>query len=136
LRRDLGWTQQELADRVAISRVAISHVESGVSVPSERTITLLAGVFQLEPVELVADTDYPMAKAERLPVVVAQYTEVDLQLRLFEATPGDPAWPDRLRVLLELAHDRRERDRLRAALAKLNGQDAVLAPGPLDDLRS
>ena len=116
LRRELGLTQQDLADRLAISRVAVSHLESGASIPSERTITLLAGVFKLEPVELVADTGYPVAKAERLPVTAARYTEVELQLRLFEVTPDDPAWPERLRLLLELSHDRRERDALRAAL--------------------
>ena len=132
LRRELGWTQQELAERLAISRVAVSHLESGVSVPSERTITLLAGVFKLEPVDLVADTDYPIAKAERLPVTAARYTEVELQLRLYAATPDDPAWPQRLRLLLELAHDQRERAALKAVL---HGQDAVLPPGTLDDLR-
>jgi transcriptional regulator with XRE-family HTH domain len=136
LRRDLGWTQQELAERLAISRVAVSHLESGASVPSERTITLLAGLFKLEPHELVADTGYPMAKAERLPVTAARYTEVELQLRLFDATPDDPAWPGRLRVLLELAHDRRERDALKEAMARLNRQDSVLAPRALDDLRT
>jgi transcriptional regulator with XRE-family HTH domain len=131
-RNELGWTQQDLADRLAISRVAISHLESGVSVPSERTITLLAGVFKLDPVALVADTDYPVAKAERLPVTAARYTEVELQLRLYAATPDDPTWPERLRMLLELAHDARERAALRAAL---NGEHPVLAPGTLDDLR-
>ena len=119
LRKELGFTQQDLAERLAVSRVAVSLLESGASVPSERTVTLLAGVFKLEPHELVADTGYPIAKAERLPVTAARYTEVELQLRLLEATPDDPTWPERLRVLLELAHDRRERDALRDALAKL-----------------
>jgi transcriptional regulator with XRE-family HTH domain len=82
LRGALGWTQQELADRVAISRVAVSHLELGISVPSERTVTLLAGLFKLEPGELVAGTTYPEAKAERLPLVVARHTEVELQIRL------------------------------------------------------
>ena len=136
LRHTLGWTQQELAERLAISRVAVSHLESGATVPSERTITLLAGVFKLEPHELVADTGYPVAKAERLPVTAARYTEVELQLRLFAVTRDDPSWPERLRVLLELAHDRRERDTLKAALAELHGKNAVLAPGSLDDLRT
>src|SRR4051812_9847260 len=113
LRHELGWTQQELAERLAISRVAVSHIESGASVPSERTITLLAGVFKLEPHELVADTGYPVAKAERLPVTAARYTEVELQLRLFDATPNDESWPQRLRLLLELADDRREREAIR-----------------------
>jgi transcriptional regulator with XRE-family HTH domain len=113
LRSELGWTQQELSDRLGMSRAAVSHLEGGLSVPSERTVTLLAGLFQLEPHELVDGTDYPIGKAERLPVVAARYTEVDLQLRLFEAglvTAAD------LRDLLERTHDKREREALERAL--------------------
>ena len=93
LRGLLGWTQQELADRLAISRVAVSHLELGISVPSERTIVLLAGVFRLEPPELVEGTAYPEAKAERLPLVAARYTEVELQVALLRR---DLAWLDRV----------------------------------------
>jgi transcriptional regulator with XRE-family HTH domain len=82
LRNDAGWTQQELADRIAISRVAISHLEMGISVPSERTVALLAGAFHVEPHQLVEGTAYPSAKAERLPLVAARYTEAELQLAL------------------------------------------------------
>jgi len=89
LRAKAGWTQQELAERIAVSRVAVSHVESGLSHPGERTVALLAGVFKVEPPELVAGTDYPVAKAERLPPTVARYSEVELQLALCEA---DLAW--------------------------------------------
>lgn len=123
LRNDLGWTQQDLADRLGISRVAVSHLESGVSDPGERTVTLLAGVFKLEPHELVADTSYPRAKAERLPVVACRYTEVELQLRLFERdleTGADcGGWAHRLAALEALAYDRRERDALRRARLRL-----------------
>ncbi|NNJ09322.1 helix-turn-helix transcriptional regulator [Chloroflexales bacterium ZM16-3] len=77
-----GWTQQEIAGRLAISRVAVSHVEAGLSVPSERTVTLLAGIFKCEPGELVSGTSYPDAKADRLPAVACRYTEVELQLAL------------------------------------------------------
>lgn len=123
LRNQLGWTQQELADRVGISRVAVSHLEAGTTTPGERTVTLVAGVFKLEPHELVADTDYPEAKAERLPVVAARYTEVELQLALFErdvnAGLGLDEWRTRLAALHALAHDRRERAALAAALAEL-----------------
>jgi transcriptional regulator with XRE-family HTH domain len=93
LRCRLGWTQQELADRLAISRVAVSHLEMGISVPSERTIVLLAGVFHLEPLELVDGTAYPEAKSERLPLVAARYTEVELQMALLQS---DLAWLDRI----------------------------------------
>lgn len=80
----MGWTQQELAERVAISRVALSNLESGRSVPSERTVVLLSGVFGVEPHELVEGTDYPPQKSDRLPPVAARYTEVDLELSLLD----------------------------------------------------
>jgi len=88
LRALLGWTQQELADRVAISRVAVSHLEMGLSAPSERTVTLLAGVFHLEPLDLIEGTAYPAAKAERLPLVAARYTEVELHIALMQRDLG------------------------------------------------
>src|SRR6478609_931389 len=84
-RVELGWTQADLAERIGISRVALSHIEAGISTPGERTVALLAGVFKAEPHELVAGTDYPAAKAERLPVVAARYTEVEHQLALLDA---------------------------------------------------
>lgn len=112
-RAELGWTQQELADRIGISRVAVSHLEGGENVPGERTVTLLAGIFKLEPHELVDGTDYPTAKAERLPVVAARYTETELLLRLHGA---GLATRDDLAARLARAHDRRERDALEAAL--------------------
>ena len=126
LRNGLGWTQADLADRVGISRAALSHLEAGMSVPGERTIALLAGIFKLEPHELIAGTGYPVAKAERLPVVVARYTEVEFQLRVLEhdierglsdARRAD--WATRLRVLLKDTHDRRERAAIETALNNL-----------------
>jgi transcriptional regulator with XRE-family HTH domain len=123
LRGELGWTQHDLAERLGISRVAVSHLETGMSVPGERTVVLLAGVFKLEPHELVADTSYPRPKAERLPVVACRYTEVELQLRLLdrdlETGAGLADWPHRLAALEALAHDRRERQALRDARARL-----------------
>lgn len=140
-RAKLGWTQQELADRLAISRVAVSHLESGTSDPGERTVALLAGVFKVEPHELVAGTKYPSAKAERLPVVAARYTEVELALALLDndlgwidhVTAGTAVaalrrWQDRLAWLADQAHDRRERESLREASARVTvALDATLS---------
>ena len=137
LRAELGWTQAQLAERIAVSRVALSHVESGLTVPSERTVTLLAGVFGCEPQDLVADSDYPVAKAERLPLVTARYTEVAHQLATLSALLGlvervaPPAgdrlyrevrdvWRHRLVELLERTFDQHERHRLRAAIHGLS----------------
>ncbi len=125
-----GWTQQALADRLGISRVAVSHIESGLTDPGERTVALLAGVFHVEPAELVAGTAYPDAKAERLPVVVARYTEVEHQLMLLD---NDLAWIERVGFAPELisrwdvvlgglladTHDAEERERLAEARRQL-----------------
>ena len=105
LRAERAWTQNDLAWRAAISRVALSHIEAGMSTPSERTVVLLAGLLRVEPHELVADTAYPMAKAERLPATAPRYTELEHRLALIEAVLDDRAaaragaagggrWPD------------------------------------------
>jgi transcriptional regulator with XRE-family HTH domain len=132
----MGWTQAQLAARVGVSRVALSHIEAGVTVASERTVALLAGVFGCEPPELVADTDYPVAKAERLPAIVARHTEVAHQLAVLaavlevvERVPGHEgvrllcdvrdAWRPRLLTLRARTLDPDERRRLGAALRDL-----------------
>jgi transcriptional regulator with XRE-family HTH domain len=93
LRAQRGWTQEELAERLAASRVAVSHFEAGLALPSERTVVLLAGLFKQEPHELIAGTDYPDAKAERLPSIVCRYTEVEVQIALLRR---DLEWLERL----------------------------------------
>lgn len=129
LRARRGWTQAELAERLAASRVAVSHFEMGLALPSERTIVLLAGVFKLEPHELIAGTSYPMAKAERLPSVACRYTEVELQLALLQrdlvwlARVTDEAlrrrvvaeWQAKLAALSESVYDEDERAMLAEA---------------------
>ena len=129
LRAELGWTQQELADRVAVSRVALSHLESDLSTAGERTVALLAGVFGIEPHELVAGTSYPTAKADRLPLVVARYTEVELECRLLDrdlelgAATDDPTlrarWEVRLTELDRRTHDPRQRELVARARGRL-----------------
>lgn len=134
LRTALGWTQQELADRVAVSRVAISHFEMGLQVPSERTIALLAGVFKQEPGDLVANTYYPPAKSDRLPAIVARYTAIESELQLLDrdltwldriatlphahgiALETLHGWLQRLAHLRDATHDRRSSQQLEAAL--------------------
>jgi transcriptional regulator with XRE-family HTH domain len=88
-----GWTQQALANRLAISRVAVSHIEMDLTIPGERTITLLAGVFKQLPHELVEGTTYPMTKSERLPSITCCYTQLELDLAIMES---DLEWLRRL----------------------------------------
>ena len=132
LRMQRGWTQQQLAERLAASRVAVSHFEMGIALPSERTIVLLAGLFKTEPFALVDGTMYPEAKAERLPVVALRYSEVELQLALMqrdlewaarmgaESTRAVAAeWRTRLEALLAASSDMEERGMLAEALTTL-----------------
>ena len=106
-----------------------------MTVPGERTVVLLAGLFKVEPHEMVAGTSYPAAKAERLPLVAARYTEVELLLALLD---NDLAWlertggADQRRVLdewdarLRAIHDGdlylRERELLREARAAIRAR--------------
>ena len=124
-------TQQALAARIAISRTSVSHIEAGLAQASERSVTLLAGVFHVEPYELVDGTDYPSAKAERLPLVANRYTEIDLALALFNRDlewlarhPSDAEhayadWCARLSTLRSRCLDPRDSDRIRTALEEL-----------------
>ncbi len=96
LRQAHNYTQEQLAERIAISRVAVSHIEMDISLPGERTVTLLAGVFKCTPPELVANTTYPQAKADRLPDSTCCHTDLELQLALLE---NDLAWLDRVKHL-------------------------------------
>jgi transcriptional regulator with XRE-family HTH domain len=131
-RAKLGWTQQQLAERLAVSRVAVSHLESGSSTPGERTVALLAGLFKMAPHDLVAGTDYPTAKVDRLPLVVTQHTEVELQLALFDNDVGwfdavPPAraevaldrWDVTFRFLRDASHDAAERSAIDAARRRI-----------------
>jgi len=93
LRQKNGWTQQILADRLAMSRVAISHIEMDLTIPSERSITLMAGLFKLSPHQLVDGTTYPSGKAERLPMVTATFTELELSYALLQ---NDLEWLERI----------------------------------------
>jgi transcriptional regulator with XRE-family HTH domain len=94
LRTEAGWTQQYLAERLAVSRVAVSHIEMDLTIPGERTITLLAGLFKRNPHELVDSTTYPQAKIDRLPLVACCYTSLERDLALLT---NDLDWLDHLR---------------------------------------
>jgi transcriptional regulator with XRE-family HTH domain len=132
LRTSTGWTQQALADRLGMSRTAISHLEGGISEASERTVILLAGLFGLEPHELVAGTLYPPTKAERLPTVTNRHTAVDMALARLDAQvellPHLAAragselrerWIGELEALASATPNREERQRIEVAVRAL-----------------
>lgn len=122
--------------------MTVSHLEAGMTVPGERTIALLAGVFGMEPGELVADSDYPRAKSDRLPTVVARYTEVQFQLGLMDAELAYLAelpighvrnrvayWRRQIRLLASGWIDQRERSLLEDGLRRLDTWTAISNTG-------
>ncbi len=125
LRVERGWTQQQLAERLGISRVAVSHLETDLNTPGERTVALLAGLFRTEPHELVAGTSYPAAKADRLPSVVARWTEGEHRLALVRR---DLWWLERCGADLS----KRERDDLIVACQRTLDQLARVAGYGMD----
>jgi hypothetical protein len=114
-------------------------MEMDLTIPSERTITLLAGLFKIKPHELVDGTTYPQAKAEKLPLTTCTYTSLELDLavlendlrwieRLRNASPLDLAqsvnvvkeqWKKNLACWLESELDTQERDRVQQAQQRL-----------------
>ncbi|HSL58959.1 MAG TPA: helix-turn-helix transcriptional regulator [Acidimicrobiales bacterium] len=141
-RARLGLTQHELAERLALSRNAVSHLETGLSLPSERTVILLAGLFAVEPHELVAGTEYPPGKADRLPVVAPRHTDVEarlaalaLELRWVDqlaagaAADALTALDAELAALSARALHPAEQRAVRAARSELAARRARAAPG-------
>jgi len=124
LRSEHGWTQQALAARLAISRVAVSHIEMDLSLPSERTVILLAGMFKISPHTLVEGTTYPQAKAERLPLVVCCFTALEMEIALLQ---NDLAWQEKC------AGDARPASHLQRLLEKWQSRLSKYQTGELDE---
>lgn len=104
-----------------------------MSRPSERTLVLLAGLFDMEPPELVVDTDYPVERAERLPLTTLRYSKLDLTLSELRAqlalAPLLPIaeqerliidWQARLRSMSADVATTAERQRLALVLRELD----------------
>jgi transcriptional regulator with XRE-family HTH domain len=140
LRASHSWTQQDLADRLAMSRTAVSHLEASISQPSERTVILLAGLFRLEPLDLVEGTTYPLSKAERLPAIVPRYTEIDLQIAMLRNEQSiwvhlpeaaleqrRSYWNEMLSAIMDLSIDAPSRSVLKEILRELRSYASVPA---------
>jgi transcriptional regulator with XRE-family HTH domain len=54
LRKERGWSQQELADRAGISMQTVSNLETGRHVPGIATLSKIAGALGVGLGELLA----------------------------------------------------------------------------------
>ena len=55
-RKKQGWSQEELAERLGVSRQAVSKWESGASDPSTANLIALAKLFGTTPEELLKES--------------------------------------------------------------------------------
>lgn len=71
LRKQSGWSQEELAEKLEVSRQAVSKWESGASIPDLDKVIKISGVFEVS-------TDY-LLKDEMEEVVYADGREVNTE---------------------------------------------------------
>lgn len=76
LRRKNAWSQEELAEKLDVSRQAVSKWESAQSTPDVERIVQLAELFQVS-------TDYLLRESEAVPIA-----EADIPVK---AAPAEPA---------------------------------------------
>lgn len=65
LRKKSGMTQQELAEKVYVTRTAVSKWENGKGYPAIDSLKLLSKVYGVSLDELVSDEDVAAARARR-----------------------------------------------------------------------
>lgn len=59
LREARGWTQEEVARRLNVSRAAVGHWERGKNEPSYDTLIRLARLYNTSTAYLIGETDDP-----------------------------------------------------------------------------
>lgn len=87
LRKAVGWSQEQLADRLDISRQSVSKWESGTSVPELDKIVKMSDIFNVSTDYLLKEENFlseaekqeSQTEAEHLPPLSAQNTETTKQ---------------------------------------------------------
>jgi transcriptional regulator with XRE-family HTH domain len=65
LRRERGWSQRELAQRLGISHMSISHWETGRNEPSARQLRGLAMAFGVPMESIAFEKEAALANIEK-----------------------------------------------------------------------
>jgi transcriptional regulator with XRE-family HTH domain len=106
LRKELGWTQQELADAAGLNKVTIVHIENGVANPRVKTLEKLAATLGVEvgdffpkaqaelPLEDTQQRDSAILKALR-----AYFWDLRLRWKESDSKPSPAQMKDALKLL-------------------------------------
>lgn len=79
IRKNRGMTQEQLAEKVELSNIYISHIENSRSIPSLETLMKLCSALDITPDEVLLGTKQDMEN----------YLQSDIQKKLILCTPKE-----------------------------------------------
>ena len=85
LRKKNGWSQEELADRLGVSRQSISKWEGAQSVPDLNRIIAMSQIFGVSTDYLLKDEELPAVSGESMPFVYDEPAEPVRSVSMEEA---------------------------------------------------
>lgn len=93
LRKKAGWSQEELAERLNVSRQSVSKWESAQSMPDIDKILQLSSLFSVTTDCLLKDTqDDPQPAAAQTPSPLPRVTLAQAEDYLTRAQANAPQW--------------------------------------------
>jgi transcriptional regulator with XRE-family HTH domain len=81
LRKQKGFSQEELANRLNVSRQTVSKWEVGDSTPDMEKLVAMSDLFGISLDELVLDKSPEPAPVERVPVKSELYSEIKTDIK-------------------------------------------------------
>ena len=76
LRTEKGWTQQDLADRLFVSRSLVSMWELGIRKPDRISVERMAELFGVKEGDIVSDTSFVYFSQKELGLIEEEIREI------------------------------------------------------------
>lgn len=88
LRMERGMTQEDIANRLGITRFSIANYETGRRAPSVSTLKKYAQMFGM-PLDQITETDYPSNVISLMELVERVFSDPDIPLKHKENVLSD-----------------------------------------------
>ena len=89
LRKKAGWSQEQLAEKIEVSRQAVSKWESGQSLPDIEKVVMLADIFHVSTDYLLRDGATETKQAEE---IISRPRKSSLEIFLFPTKIKEAIW--------------------------------------------
>lgn len=99
LREERGWTQDDVAKRLDVTRATIAHYETGRKTPREDTLKKLADIFNVSIDYLLGNTDEKTKVVDLLEVMKRTRPHVD----------GVPISEDAAEIIIDILESYKQR---------------------------